>query len=59
MHSSEEVNVESKEELKGYEAKISKIIDILKIMNNDDQKRVLNGLEKNADNEIKKKYLES
>ena len=57
MYNSEEVNAESKEELKGYEVKIYKITDIIKVMNNDDQNRVLNDLEKNADNEIKKEIF--
>ena len=50
--------MDNKEELKGYEFKINKISNIIKIMNNDEQNKVLSELKKNADNDNKNEIFE-
>ena len=47
-----------REELKGYEYKINKIGNIVKIMGNREQNKILEDLKKNADNEYKKEMFE-
>ena len=47
-----------KEELKGYEYKINKIGNIVKIMGNEEQNKILEVLKKNADNEYKIEMFE-
>ena len=49
---------DNKEELKGYEFKINKISNIIKIMSNDEQNKVLTELKKNADNDNKNEIFE-
>ena len=51
-------NSENKEELKRCEYKIHKISNIIKMMDNDEQKKILNELEKKADNNYKKAIFE-
>ncbi len=49
---------EGKGEFKGYEYKINKIENIIKIMGNDEQNKILENLKKNADNEYKNEMFE-
>jgi len=49
---------DNKEELKGYEYKINKISNIMKMMDSDEQIKILDELEKNADSDYKNEMFE-
>ena len=58
MYNNEEMNMENTEELKGNEIKITRITNIIKMMDSDEKYKVLEELEKRADNDIKKGLFE-
>ena len=49
---------DNSEEMKGFEYKINKIENIIKIMGNDEQNKILNNLKENADTDYKIEMFE-